>query len=465
MEIVLTKKDATNASIKITLNEADYQPKVAEKIKEYSKKAKLKGFRPGKVPTSLIKRMYGKNILVEEVNGLLSTSLNNYLKENDISVVGEPLPAKDEEDQANWDAPSDFIFHFDIGMASSFDYNLDNFEITRHQIQVGDEQLEETLENLRKQHAQPIKPEVSEKGDFIYGALKQVEGEFTVENAAIPTEQLKEAAEAAFVGLKAEDEVTFTMGEAFKDENAPKYILSVYDEEQLKEMQGDFTLTVSEINRQVPAELNQEFYEKIFPGEEITEEEAFKEKVKEVMAENYQTEAENLLNRNVQDKMVEETEIALPEDFLKRWLLTINEGKVTEEQIEKEFSYFEKELRWSLITRKIKEKNEEVGKVETAEVEAKAKMFIIEQFRKYGMMNTEALGDLDGIARNYLMEENGKNFQRLYDQIQGEKITEWIKEQITIVSQEVSLEEFSEIVKAINAKYEDTTEAPVQTEE
>ena len=179
MDITLEKKNPTEASIKVNLTEADYQPKVQEKLKEYSKKAQIKGFRPGKVPPALIRKMYGKSIMIDEINHMLSHSVNDYIKENKLQILGEPLPVTENADKIDWDNQKNFDFQFEIGLVDEFTYSLDDKKVTRYEIKVDDDSIADTLKNLQEQYGKMINPETSEEGDLIFGELTQVEGEYT----------------------------------------------------------------------------------------------------------------------------------------------------------------------------------------------------------------------------------------------------------------------------------------------
>lgn len=191
MEITLEKQSATNATLKVNLNESDYRPKVAEKVKEYSKKVQLKGFRPGKVPTSLVEKMYGKSILVDEINQILSDSITKYIRENKLPIIGEPLPDSEKTENINWETQKEFEFNYNLGLVPEFNLDLSpNVKLTKNNIKIEDKVVNETLENLKNQFGQSTNPEVSAEGDFIYGDLKEENGDFEFQSL-IPTNKIK----------------------------------------------------------------------------------------------------------------------------------------------------------------------------------------------------------------------------------------------------------------------------------
>jgi trigger factor len=339
MEVLLEKSSPTTASLKVMLTKEDYKPKVDKTIKDYAKKVNLKGFRPGKVPTHVVSRMYGKSILVEEVNQMLSQAVSDYIRENKIQVVGDPLPNREKADAIDWDTQSEFEFVYDLGMATDFEVDFSNIPAVPHYtINADEKELESTIENLRERFAEAIHPEASEAGDMVYGELKQDSSEFTTKTA-IPTKQVKEDVVAKFVGVKKDDEIVFDIQNTFIDEAAIAHV-SGKKKEDIGELSGDFTFLVEDITRSASSELNQEFFDKVLgPGLAETEEQ-FREQVLEIVKGNYARESETLLRRDIETTLLDSIAIDLPADFLKNWLERTNEGKFTREQIEEQFADF-----------------------------------------------------------------------------------------------------------------------------
>lgn len=441
MDITLEKKNATEASIKITLTEADYQPKVQEKLKDYGKKAQLKGFRPGKVPPALIKKMYGKSILIDEINHMLSHAVQDYIKDNKLQILGEPLPNLEDADKIDWDNQKDFNFAYEIGLVDEFKYSLEGKKVTRYDIKVDDDSLAETIGNLQKQYGKMTNPEKSEKGDFLYGEIKAVEGDFN-EKSSIPLDRVEEKEAAKFIGISKGDKVTFDINTAFKDAETISEVFNT-DVETAKGLTGEFELEVVNVNRQEAAELDQEFFDKIFGKDAVKSEEEFKNKVKETISGNYKRETEAFLNNSILEAIVADTEVELPNDFLKKWLLASNEGKITEEDIKKEYDIYAKDIKWTLIQNKISDDQE--IKIENEDIEGKAKEVITEQLASSGLLGQ--FGDnLDMFVQNYLQSDKGENYMRLFNQVKADKVFDAIKEKITIEEKEVDVEEFKTIV-------------------
>jgi trigger factor len=444
VEITLEKKDTTNGTIKINLKEADYHPKVAEKLKEYSKKASIKGFRPGKVPTGLIEKMYGKGILVEEINSLLSKSINEYIKENKIPIIGDPLPDTDKSQAIDWENQKEFEFNYKVGLVSDFKCDLsDKVKVNKYTIEADDKVVKETLENLQNQYGKMTNPETSEEGDFISGELKEVAGDLKT-STMIPLNKLKKSEVKKFIGKTKGDKIEFDIEKTFEDTAALAHATGLPIEEAEKK-KGKFELEVTSISRSEPAPLDEEFFSKLFGKDTVKTIDEFNAKLKETISENYNREAESLLNHDIQDHFVKNTKIDLPDTFLKHWLFVSNNGKITEEQIEKEYDLYVNEVKWSLIKNKIAEGSD--LKVDNQEVIDKTKEMIGQQF---GNMNfgDEMAETFNKIADNYLKQDNGKNYMKMFEQVFLDKVLSLIKGKISLQEKKINVDEFKKIANA-----------------
>ena len=460
MDITLDKKGNTEASIKILLKEEDYQPKIEQKVKEYRKQVSLKGFRPGKVPAGLIKKMYGKAIKVEEINELLAKELPQYIQENNLKIVGEPLPDRTSVENIDWDNQSEFEFSYDVGYVNEFTYDLsDQAKVTKFTIPVTDDKINEAIDNLKDRFGKSEDVEgASERNDLLTGVLLQVkdssettEGNDTEEDTEAPLENnttidissLSDEQAKTFVGAQPGDEIFFDIREVFPEDQAVATQLNrpVSD---VNDITGEFSFRVENISRKQPAEMNEEFYASVFGPDAAQDEASFREKVKEAIQDNYQQESEALLSRDIRNYLVDNTSIEIPRDFLRRWILATNQEKITEEQLDEEFDDYIKEMKWSLISNKIAE--DRALKVEHEEIKQKAKQAVFAQF---GMMNSDMMNDerFDPIVDNYLQAENGNNYMRIYNQARADKVLDEIKKEITIEEKEVSTDEFNEQFK------------------
>ena len=435
MNITLNQTDSTNAQLKVVLEEADYAPKVDQQVKEYSKKAQIKGFRPGKVPAGLVKKMYGKSILVEQINKLLQEEISKYIRENDVKLLGEPLP-EPNQNQIDWDNQKEFEFNYQVGLLPDFTLPLDK-SVEGFAIEVDQKTIDEAYTNLKRQFGKTVNPETSELGDFVSGELKAVEGEFT-SKTLIPTNRVVEGQEQ-FIGVKAGDVIRFDIRKTFGDDNAALAHVTGLGKEVVADLNGEFEFTVDKINRTDDAELNQELFDKLFGKDEVTTEEDFDAKLRETIKENYEREADNLLYRKIIDTLVDNVDAALPTEFFKRWLQVTNEGKLTPEQIEENFDKYERELKWSMIKNKVVEENE--LKVSNEEVVEATKEKMLAQFNMPEIPE-ELLESMNNYANQYLQQDNGRNYIQEYEQLLAEKVLAKLKEQMTVVEKTITAEDF-----------------------
>ncbi len=444
MEITLNKKNNTEGLIKIKLTEGDYQTQVENKLRDYGRKANIKGFRPGKVPTGVVKKMFGKSILVEEINQLLSQKLSEYIKEQNLKILGEPLPDLESSRQIDWDIQKEFEFAYQIGIVEDFKYELsDKVKVKSYPIELDNKVTDDTILDLRKRFGKVEYPESSAIGDNLYGDLREKDGDFKREFAFIPTEKVAKKEQKTFVGLQKDQEVEFDIKKIFEEESLTANLLGM-TEEEAKKYKGTFVLKINTISRTEPASINVELFDRVFGKEVVKTEEEFITKVKETVGENYKRETQHFLEHHIEDYYITNTKINLPEAFLKQWLKATSEGKVTDEVIEKEFDQYKRSIVWDLVRNKIAEDNK--ISVDGNEVKAKAKELIISQFG--GPAIAEQLGDrLDAIADNYLQNENGKNFMNLYSQLRNDKIMKLIRETIKVDEKKVSVDEFKKIVE------------------
>lgn len=445
MEITLDKKNSTEGLIKIRIDQADYQPKYEEKIRDYSRKANIKGFRAGKVPAGVIKKMFGKSILVEEINHMLSHKLSDYIKDNNLRIIGEPLPNREKADTINWDSQTNFEFEYEIGIAEDFKYDLSSkVKVKSYPIEVDEKIIDETISDLTKRFGKAEYPEVSEATDNLFGQLTPAEeGGFKNETAVIDITKVTKKEQAKFGGLKKGEEVSFEISKIFDKDSDVATLLDV-SEDVAKKTKGKYTLKIENISRVEPAAINQELFDRVFGKDSVSDEAAFRAKVKETVSQNYKRETDYFLDHNIEDYYLKNTKVNLPEGFLKSWLKATSDGKVTEEVLSNEFEAYTRNLKWDLIKNKIAE--DAKISVETDEVKVRAKEVILSQFG--GAAFAEQLGDrLDAITDNYLSHENGQNFMRLYNQLRNDKIMNHIRQNITIDDKPVSVDEFKKIVQ------------------
>jgi trigger factor len=446
VNITLDKQSATDGLIKIQLTESDYLPKVEEKMKEYSRKANIKGFRQGKVPTGVIKKMFGKGILVDEVNHIISHSVSDYIRNNNLKVLGDPIPNQEKALTIDWDLQKDFEFEFQIGMVEDFEVELSKkVKVTSHPIEVDEKVIDQTLEDVKRRYGKRSTPDVSEQQDNLFGEISK-KGSEDKQGSYLRISVVEKAQQKKFIGLKKDDVVEFDVEKILKDAAAISQLLNL-PEEEAKKAEGTYEFKVTSVSRIEPAEINQELFDQVFGVGQVKTEEEFLAKVKETIATNYNQETQHLLDHEIQHYYVDHTKINMPDMFLKTWLKATSNGELTDEVLDKEFNSYKEGLKWDLIKNKIAEDK----KIEVSgdEVREKAKLLLSEQFGGPAIM--AQLGDkFDEIANNYLAGKDGKgeNFMRVYNQLRHERIMAAIREEITIAEKKVSLDEFRKIAES-----------------
>ncbi len=442
MEISLDKHAINEASIKIKLNEADYQPKVDAKIKEYARKANIKGFRPGKAPFALIKNMYGTSVLVEEINQMLSSSLNDYLKKQEFRVVGDPLPKQESAEDIDWKKQKEFEFEYKIGFVEGLSIPIDeNLKVKKFQVEVSNEEVQEALGNIKKQYGKMTNPELSEGGDYLYGDLKAKNGSLE-KSVSLPIEKMDGRTAKKFIGVEKEAEITFDPSKAFKVEDLAD-LLDISNEEA-EAIEGDYTFTVKNINRTEEASLDQELFDKVLGEGQVSSEEDFLAKIKEIIGENYNKEAEVFTQEEIKKSLLEKADIQLPEEFLKEWLIRSNEEKVSEDEVKKEYPAYARHLSWALISNKIAEENE--IKAEHDEVVEKTKQMIRENLASSGMMG-QMEDNMDMFVNNYLQGKDGQNYMQMLTSVQNDKVLAFVLEKAAVEEETISPEEFKKLLE------------------
>ena len=441
MEITLDKHSSNQASIKIKLIEADYQPKVDAKLKDYVKKAVIKGFRPGKAPISMVKNMYGVSLLVDEVNAILGEALNAYLKEQTFKILGDPLPVEKEDNSIDWKSQKEFEFEYRIGFVDGIDLKLDSkIEGTKYSIKVDEKLLNETLDNLKTQYGKSTNPEVSQADDNIYGDLKSVEGELS-KTLSLPLAKVSKKLADKFIGISKEVVVEFDAKEVKKDEWTEAFGLEAAELDQAK---GAFTFTVKNINRTETAEMDQEFFDKIFGPDVVKSEEEFLAKVKDTLQSSYDRESKVFTDEELKKVLTEKAKVDLPVDFLKEWLLRANQGKVTNEDVEKEFPIYANQLTWSLISNHLAKENG--VQAEHEDVIEKTKEMIREQFASSGL-GSQMEASMDMFVDNYLKGNEGQNYMNMLTSVQNDKVMDLVQEKIKLNEKQITIDEFKELLE------------------
>ncbi|MGR3812038.1 trigger factor [Jiulongibacter sp. NS-SX5] len=445
METNFNKISATEGRLKVTLTPEDYQADVDKQIKEYAKKAKIKGFRPGHVPFGYIKKLYGKNLLVDTVINKVSGAVNGYITENKLKVVGDPMPDNDVY-KIDWDNDTEFNFEYEVGTASDFTVDLDKLPaIENYEIQPSEKQVDDAIADLQKRFGTDLEPEDAEIGDLLFGTLKQESSEFESQSG-IPTDKLVKKSQKLFKGLEKGSKVTFDIQSLFETVKDLGFAIGKSDEEA-EALSGEFEFTVDKISRVAPAKVDQELFDKAVGEGKVSDEKGFREEISNIIKENYNRESGFLLDFDVEKTLLDNVSIDLPDEFLKRWLLAANEGKVTEEDIEKEYDAFARGVRLDLIKGEIATDNEDI-KVEYDDVLEVVKA----EIRNYFGPQAQGMDDfITQMAKKQLEENKDNAFRTYYNKAFGKAVIDYAKTKVTINNKPVQVDEFNEIAKA---KYE-----------
>ena len=447
MNIKQENIDDLNAVVKITIAPEDYTPRVEKALKDQAKKANLPGFRKGMVPVSHMKRMYGKSILVEEINNLLNDTLSKHLTDNKVEVLGQPLPVLDDSKEFKWDNTDEFEFNYELGLAPKVDVEITSKDkFTQYHVKADEETLAARIKNIRKSYGKMTNPEVAEEGDVLYADLVQLAPDGTVFEGGInSTGSIRldlvtdKKILKSLVGLKKGDVVELDIQKTFdQNETVIAKLLNI-GEEDAKDLKSKFQATVKNVNRLEESDLNQEFYDKIFGPDVVSDEAGFKAKITEEVESMFKQDADRKLQNDIYTQLTEQTKMQLPDAFLRKWLKATNE-KLTDEELEQGYADFAKNLKWTLIENKIITDNE--IKIDYKDVFETAKQRLDAQFRMYSPqpMSEEQLAQY---TATFLQEKENAN--RIFDEVKALKVFEYIQSVATIETKEIGYDKFIEM--------------------
>lgn len=434
MNITRENVDALNAVVKVDIAKEDYSDKVEKILSDYRKTANIPGFRKGHVPMGMVKKQYGKAVLVDEVNKLLQDALNKYLTEEKLDVLGQPLPKP--QDDIDWDADA-FSFEFELGLAPEFEVKLKGKKaITKYNIVADNKMIDEQVERIQKQYGKLVSQEVIEEDSEITGAFKNEEKEIdntvtiTLDKFKTKTNQKK------FIGAKAGDVITLKTKGLYADDHELMHALKLGHDE-VHGLDIEVTFTVTEVNKRELADLDQELFDKLFGEGTVKTVTELKDKIKEDAEKQFAQQADQKFLNDVTEYLVENTKFDLPAEFLTKWLQTAGEKQLDDVEAKEEYDKSEKSLRYQLIEGKLIEENE--IKVTLDDIKAHAKEMITAQMAQFGQMNPSD-EELDGIAARVL--SNQDEARRISEQLVSQKLLEVYKEKANIKVKELSYENF-----------------------
>ncbi|MDY0104366.1 MAG: trigger factor [Lentimicrobium sp.] len=446
MNIELQNTGKLTATIKIEILPSDYEEKVMKVLKDYQRKAQMPGFRPGKVPFGLTKKMYGQAVTADEINKLLSESLENYIREQNLNTLGNPLANVEKTPEVDFNEPKEMSFYFDLGLSPEFTLNLDEMpKVNYYNLEISDDIAEKYLEDILRRNGELTETEVSEKGDLLKGDFAELDSTGKIMEEGItstgsinPDLFSDEAEQEPFAGKKVGDVVTFQPMKASGNATDVAAMLGI-KKEDAETLESAFNFTITSINHMVPAEINAELIEKVYPGTDISDEKGLLEQIKKDASGSLSGESDKKFFNDAIKQLIENTGIELPEEFLKRWLIDMNQDKMSPAEIEENFDGYLRSMRWQLIeSRLIHEHNVQVSEEEIKDV-----------FRGYfqrpgsSEMDDEMKMRIDSIVDSFM--KNKEDVRRINDQLFEQKILTLLKDKLVGESKTVSNEEFAKL--------------------
>lgn len=434
MNITRENVDALNAVVKVDIAKEDYSDKVEKILLDYRKTANIPGFRKGHVPMGMVKKQYGKAVLVDEVNKLLQDALNKYLTEEKLDVLGQPLPKA--QDEIDWDADK-FSFEFELGLAPEFEVEIKGKEaITQYNIVADDKMIDEQIERIQKQYGKLIPQDVVDADSEITGTYTNEEKDVN-NTVTLTLDKFKgEATAKQFIGAKAGDVIVLQTKGLFEDDHDLMHALKLgHDEVHGLDIEVSFTIT--EVNQRELAELDQELFDKLFGEGEVKSVSEVRAKIKEDAEKQFVQQADQKLLNDVTEYLVENTKFDLPAEFLTKWMQTAGEQPIDADQAKEEYEKSEKSLRYQLIEGKLIEGNN--VQVTMDDIKNHAREMIKGQMAQFGQLNPSDK-ELDDIAARVLSDQ--KEARRISEQLVSQKLLSVYKEKANLEVKELSYENF-----------------------
>lgn len=425
--------DKLNAVLTVEVSKEDYSANVEKVLNNYKKTANIPGFRKGQIPMGMVKKQYGKAVLVEEVNKVLQGALHKYLTEEKLDILGNPLPKN--EAGINWD-DDNYSFEFELGLAPQFNVDVKGKEVLQYKIVADDEMLNNQVKTIRKQYGKLISKKEVEKGDEITGTFTSTEKEIEKKTTLSTDEIAGKKQLESLIGAKVGDTVTLkTKGMFADDHDNQKYLGVAHDEAHGLDIEVSFN--IEEVNKREMAELNQELFDKLFGEGKVSSEEELKAKIKEDAEGQFAQQSDQKLLNDVVESLIENTKFDLPQEFLQRWIAMSGEKRLSEEDAKAEFERSEKGLRYQLIEGKLRAENK--LQVTFDELKDYSKNMIKAQMAQYGQMDPSD-EEMESITARIL--SNKEEVERLSEQLNSAKLLNFFKENAKLKTKEITYDKF-----------------------
>jgi trigger factor len=445
MNITKEKVDDLNAIIKVEIAQADYQENVDKIMRNHRKNANIPGFRKGHVPMGMIKKQVGISVIVEEINKVLSKSLHDFINAEKLNLLGNPLPKLDTQKEMDWANQKDFEFFYEVGIAPEFNVDVvAKLKLDYYKIKVADKDVDKYISDVAKRYGKMSNPETAQADDMVFGKFEELDGTGTVKEGGISHTSViiieavtDKKVQKSLIGAKAAD--TFEIDPKIVSESPKDQAAAIgVDASQLAAIISKFKFTVDKINKIIPAEINQELFDKVYGPGVITEVKEFRAKVEEELGKGLSTDADRKLKVDLQDELIKKLKLKLPDTFLKRWIRESNEKPITVEQVEADYDNYSKGLQWQLIENKLIQSNE--IKVTPEEVVEHTKGLLAQQMAGMGLPGGTNDEELTETANRVLQnEEEAKN---LYMMLYDAKLMDLYKSTLKLKEKEVTYEAF-----------------------
>ena len=439
MNIIKEARENQTAIIKITVSEADYNAEVDKKLREYKRKANIPGFRPGMVPMGIINKMYRKGVVAETAYKMASDNCFAYIEKEGIDYMGDVMPSE-EQGAFDFDNNTDHEFIFEVGLAPVVDLELstEKDKVTRYKIKVDEEMRSGYRSQFLRTYGRLVDVDVVENDEAVMCTIDN--GDIKVEDAYVGLISMTEEERKPYIGKKVGDQMIVNVNELYKTEQQRASVLGV-KENELASINPEFNLTITKIRKYADPEMNEEFFKMAFPAGDVTTVEEFEKMIDKKIEAELKKESDYVFTQTLREYLVEKANLTLPEDFLKRWLLAINEGKFTMEEIEKDFAPFAEMMKWSAVQKHFAKKLSIEVKAEDMEAEAKA--YAAAQFAQYGMMNVA-----DEMLTNYAQQilQNKEEANKLIEKVYEAKVVEAVTPLVKVSNKSVTIAELNKIL-------------------
>ena len=441
MNITREQREGGLSILKVVVNEADYGQAVEKQLRDYKRKANVPGFRPGMVPMGIVKKMYGKHVVAEQSYHLASNSVFEYLQKENIDYVGDVIPSEEQGD-FDFENNTEFEFVFEIGEAPKIEIELSaKDKVTYSKIKVDKKMHTEYRSNYLRRYGRLIDVDKVEKDEALNVTLDN--GDMRIEEAYVGLISMSDEERKEWKGKKVGYKTTVNINELYKKPEQRAAILSV-KEDELESIKPEFELEITKIRRFADPELNEEFFKMAFPAGNVTSEEELDKFIDEEIERELKRECDFMFANQMRKFIIEKAGIQMPEEFLKRWLYVINEGKFSREEIEKDFPAFINMFTWNYLQKHFIAEGD--IKVTPEEAKAEAMSFAQMQFAQYGMPSAPA-DMLEGFAKQIM--ENKEQLQKIYEKLFEEKVVEYLRGKIKVTEKAISADDFAKLAQEL----------------